>query len=78
MNSISEIEVMDRFINHPPVSSEVGHKLDILTQETISLGHLLRMTLPDCREASTAFTKLEETLMWAKKAIVRNQEEGVS
>ena len=37
------------------------------------LAHLIDDSCPDSRERSLAFTKLEEAVMWANAAIVRNK-----
>ena len=36
--------------------------------------HFINDNLPDCRESSTAQTKLEEFMFWANAAIARNHD----
>jgi len=73
MFEITELDIIEKFTNHPPVNAEVAHKLDVLTQEFIGLGQLLRISLEDSPEKSTAITKLRECSMWAKAAVALYQ-----
>ena len=59
--------------NHPPAGELAEKALDAVTDILISTGEALAAILPDSREKSLTMTKLEETSMWAKAAIARNQ-----
>lgn len=70
---IDRDDIEHRFTNHPPVG-DTGGVLDEITAWMIDLGVHLAETLPEGPEKSTAIRKLEETSMWAKASIARNQE----
>lgn len=47
--------------------------LRVSKDAVLSLSAVMRMNLAESRERSMAMTKLEETLMWIKKAIEHDQ-----
>ena len=48
-------------------------RLGELRQHTLALATLMTRYCPESRELSLALTALQEALMWANKAIVRNE-----
>ncbi len=66
-------DIIKRFTNHPPATSEVAALFDEVTRRMIELGEWLDTNLPDSREKSLVITKLEETSFWTKACIARNQ-----
>lgn len=55
--------------NHAPVNDSVVAAFEELREHAKALGLAMVMLCPDSRERSLAITKLEETVMWAVKAI---------
>jgi hypothetical protein len=70
---ITPADIEHRFTNHPPATPEVGELLDEVTARCIDFGSWLAGVIPPSREASLAVTSLEQTSMWAKAGIARNQ-----
>ena len=68
--NILDVEIENRFGFHP-ATNETGPKFDRNRKEVKTLATYFRDHLPDCREASTAMTKLDEALMHANAAIAR-------
>lgn len=60
---------------HKP-SSEGLTRIKTLREAFSSLHNLVTETSPNTRERSVAITKLEETAMWAIKAVVCNDPES--
>lgn len=71
-------DIRHRFTNHPPTGKigriPTGEVLDRITVAMIRMGEFLDDVLPEGREKSLAITKLEESSMWSKAAVARNQE----
>lgn len=67
------IDIRHRLTNHPPETKTAASALDKITAAGIQFGAELVELLPESREASLALTHLEEAVMFAKAAIVRNQ-----
>lgn len=61
--------------NHPPVSDAVVVTFERIRQAAKALGAEILNECPESRERSLAITKLEETVMWAVKAVACHQEE---
>lgn len=59
----------DLFTNRPP-NAEQGEALDAITAYCRDFAEALNEMLPPSRYHSLAMTKLEETSMWAKKAVL--------
>lgn len=68
---LSQEELEKRFSYHTP-SSEKASLHELVQHGCGSLAKMLNEILPDSREKSLAFTKLEEAMMWANAAIARN------
>ena len=71
---LSERVIRD-FTNHPPVGRNVNNALDEVTRQCTDLGLWIAEYVPAGREQSLALTQLEQTSMWCKAGIARNQEE---
>ena len=69
----SSPEMDHRFDLQPPRSPEAADLMDRVRASFKALAVGLEAALPDCRERSTAITKLEEGLYWAIGAVARNQ-----
>lgn len=71
MPKLSETEIHERCTYHPPTElAKIAHEM---VNETIEMAMLrFNLTIPDGRELSLAFTKLEEARHWANAAIARN------
>jgi hypothetical protein len=70
-----EIERITRSLtNQPPVNDEIVLAFEELRVDAIDYAQMIIMNVPPCRERSLALTKLEESVMWAVKGIILNQE----
>ena len=65
--------VQHDFTNHPPVNDEVAARMDEATRRFIELAEWIVENVPAGREQSLALTQLEQTSMWSKAGIARNQ-----
>jgi hypothetical protein len=63
-------EIESRLRTHE-VGAEGWHKIEQLRDLYAELAQLLNNTGPDGREKSLALTALEESMMWASKAIAK-------
>lgn len=63
-------ELLDRLVYHP-ATAEVAPIYDQLRRAAITFGQVLLDLTPAGREQSLAVTALEESLMWASKAVAR-------
>ena len=61
--------------NHPPADDAVIGKFDQVRTIAKAFGVVVLEVCPASRERSLAITKLEESVMWAVKAIACNQGE---
>lgn len=61
-----------RFTYHPPKEGQ-KEKYDSLRFSTREFADEIERLCPDSREKSLAFTKLEECVSWAVKAIARHE-----
>lgn len=64
-------DIENRVSYHPPTEEKV-HQHELVRATIKSALETFSQTLPGGREASTAFTKLEEAMFWANAAIARN------
>lgn len=73
----SEFELIaqlhERLTNQPPRDLEVINRLESVAASAKMLGASIILDCPDSRERSLALTALEESTMWARAAIARNQ-----
>lgn len=70
MNNPAET-IENNFKYHAPKERQ-PEKYQILRNEGKSFAKKILDLCPDSRERSIAFTKLEETIMWANASIARN------
>ena len=68
-------DIGDRFKYHPPGTPERAAQYESNRSAVARLAQEWDTTLPEGREKSLAFTKLEEALMWSSKAIALSGEE---
>lgn len=61
--------------NQPPSGDHVVERFDHIRAIAKDLGDAIITKAPQSREQSLALTHLEETVMWAIKAIALHQEE---
>jgi hypothetical protein len=57
---------------HTPKQGQ-PEKYEALRAQAKKMAYLIDELCPDCRERSLAFTKLEESIMWANASIARNE-----
>lgn len=69
MAKISVDELCNRFGYHPAAKEETAEAHAALRARYLRLANEVVVRLPEGREASLAITHLEESLMWANKAI---------
>lgn len=61
--------------NQPPIDPAVVTIFELTREPFKEAAHLIIDLIPNCRERSLALTKLEESLMWAVKAIALHQQD---
>lgn len=66
-------EIQNRVHYHAP-SEEGKLKHERLSIAFDTIMHTIEMVVPDGREKSIVFTKLEEAKMWASAGVARNPE----
>jgi len=64
---------INSFIYHPPKEDQ-PERYKELRFRTLELAQRIEQLCPASRERSIAITKLEETIMWANKAIACNED----
>lgn len=69
---ITDAELIKRFGYHP-ASDTIADKLTQIRAECLLAARSLILHTPEGREQSLAITKLEEAMMWAIAAVVREQ-----
>lgn len=71
----SSMEVIENnFTHHKPFGNQ-PKRYDLIRQKAKELAQLIESVCPPSREKSLAFTKLEESVMWANASIARNEKE---
>jgi hypothetical protein len=73
---MAEFDRSKAFVYHQP-SSEVQAIMTRLRESYQALGQLLDGAIPSCREKSLAWTALEESAMWAMKALSVTDHGGI-
>lgn len=66
-------ELDTRFTYHAPKEGQ-PEKYTRLRDKARELAELVNDLCPESREKATAFTKLEESVMWANASIARREE----
>lgn len=57
-----------RFTYHPPLPNQV-ERYKSIRHAALQFAELIKVSTPESREQSLALTNLEQTVMWANKAI---------
>jgi len=65
-------QIENAFTYHAPKSDQPT-RCEVIRSMAKYFAIEIDKSCPDSREKSLAFTKLEEVVMWAKAAIVRNE-----
>lgn len=65
--------IVSSLVNHPPVDDRIVQRFEVIRGAAIELAHEILLQAPNCRERSTALSRLEETVMWSIKAIALHQ-----
>lgn len=73
---VSDDELQDRFKHHPPTADRIAEAHGVIRAEFLDLALKLNDYLPEGREKSIVFTKLEEAMFWANGSIARAQRVG--
>jgi len=73
---ISDEELIERFKHHPPTADQIIEAHDMIREEFKDLALKMNDTIPEGREKSLMFTKLEEAMFWANGAVARTQRVG--
>ncbi len=68
---MDKYSIQRAFTYHAPRQGQ-PEMYNALREKAKELANLINETCPDSRERSLAFTKLEETIMWANASIARN------
>lgn len=68
----TEAQINNSFIYHPPKDDQPA-KYGDLRDTAKALAFKIAYSCPPSRERSLALTKLEESIMWANKAIACNE-----
>lgn len=72
----TELErVLDSLTNQSPIDPGIVEHIENVRNYAKDLAAQIARSCPQSRERSLAFTKLEETVMWAVKGIILHQEE---
>lgn len=64
-------QIENNFMYHKPKEGQ-NEKYETLRSKAKELAYLIEELCPNSRERSLAFTKLEESVMWANASIARN------
>jgi len=68
---MTQDQLDNNFMYHSPKPGQ-NEKYEHLRAQAKSLAEQINEMCPDSREKSLAFTKLEESIMWANASIARN------
>lgn len=69
-------KTIDRNFGHNEPNGDQTARLELLHGTARVMAKTIQGECPESREKSLAFTKLEECVMWANAAIVRNEVGG--
>jgi hypothetical protein len=73
--SFEQYEIENNFTYHKPFGNQ-PERYEKLRSKAKELANLILELCPKSREKSLAFTKLEESIMWANSSIARNEKEA--
>ena len=65
-------DIANRFTYHAPKGDQ-AERYETMRTQAMHLANLIDSYCPDSREKSLAWTKLEESVMWANASIARNE-----
>lgn len=68
-------DIEHRFNFHPATTEEKRNAHTSMRESCKQTALRINEAMPDCREKSTAITKLEEAMMWANAGLARQKEE---
>lgn len=66
------MDIENTFTYHPPKADQ-PERYEAIRSKAKELAELIELSCPTSREKSLAFTKLEESVMWANASIARNE-----
>ena len=66
------MDIEKNFTYHAPKAGQ-PERYTAIRQKAMEFAELLDAECPDSREKSLAFTRLEESIMWANASIARNE-----
>lgn len=75
MKYISDEELGNRFIYHPPKDPSRQKSHERVRSYLLQMATEFNDTLPEGREKSLVITKLEEAMFWANAALARHGDE---
>jgi hypothetical protein len=64
-------EIDHNFKYHPPKEGQ-PELYFLIREKAKEIAHIIQIEVPDSREKSLAFTKLEEAVFWANAGIARS------
>jgi hypothetical protein len=73
---VSDDELTERFAHHPPSEQRIADAHQAIRENFLELAVKMNDWLPEGREKSVVFTKLEEAMFWANGAVARAQQVG--
>ncbi len=68
-------QIDNAFTYHKPFGTQ-PQRYEEIRAKAREFAHFIDQSVPDSREKSCALTALEESVMWANKAIACNENEG--
>ena len=72
-NTTEQLNQVQRSFTYQPPKDDQPARYVILREHAKAFAHLLLEFVPPSRERSVALTRLEESVMWANKAIAVNE-----
>ena len=69
---MEQVTIDNNFKYHAPKNDQQA-RYESIRNMAKTVANCIEMLCPDSREKSLAFTKLEESVMWANASIARNE-----